>query len=292
MPTLRYVLVDVFTDCPLAGNPLAVFTDARGLTQDTMQALARELNLSETTFVLPAESGGTARVRIFTPRAEVPFAGHPTIGTALVLGGLLQAETLTLELGVGHVPVALEREAGRVVGGWFSRPAPPPVAFAHTDELLRALGIRKTTSPVVVYDNGMRHAVVHLASQTETASLQPDLNAVARVPVDTVDVFASDGTGALLRVFAPSHGVYEDPATGSAAAPLLIHLMEHAGFDPRATLSIRQGAHLQRPSRIEARQSSARAGASVLIEVGGAGVVVARGEFTLPSIGRAPNHRD
>lgn len=283
MLTLRYVLVDVFTERPLTGNPLAVFTDARGLTQDTMQALARELNLSETTFVLPAESGGTARVRIFTPRAEIPFAGHPTLGTALVLGRRLDAQTLTLELGVGHVPVVLERKEGRVVGGWFSRPAPPPMAFTQPDELLGALGLRQTASPVVVYDNGMRHAVVHLASKVEIEELQPNLNALTRVPVDTVDVFTFDGTVTLLRVFAPSHGVFEDPATGSAAAPVFCHLVEYAGFDPRATLSIRQGAHLQRPSRIEVRRSPGPTSTPSLIEVGGAGVVVARGEFELPS---------
>ena len=282
VPTLRYVLVDVFTDRPLAGNPLAVFTDARGLTQDRMQALARELNLSETTFVLPAESGGTARVRIFTPRAEIPFAGHPTLGTALVLGGPLQAPTLTLELGVGHVPVALEREGARVVGGWFSRPAPSPLPFDGHDALLGALGLGRTVSPVVVYDNGIRHAVVHVASEAEVARLGPDLNALARVPIDTADVFAAEGNRAWLRVFAPSHGIAEDPATGSAAAPVFCHLLEHAGYDPSASLSIGQGAHLGRPSRIDVRSSSDRAGVPLLVEVGGRGVVVARGEFRLP----------
>ena len=136
-----------------------------------MQALAREMNLSETTFVLPAESGGTARVRIFTPRAELPFAGHPTLGTALVLGGSLERETLTLELAVGHVPVVLEREGGRVAGGRFARPAPLSVAFAHADAVLSALGVQRTASPVVVYDNGVRHAVVHLATRAEVDEL-------------------------------------------------------------------------------------------------------------------------
>jgi trans-2,3-dihydro-3-hydroxyanthranilate isomerase len=163
MLTLRYVLVDVFTDRPLAGNPC-------------------ELNLSETTFVLPAESGGTARVRIFTPRAEVPFAGHPTLGTALVLGGPLEACRLTLELGVGHVPIVLEREGARVIGGWFSRPPPPPVALDCHDELLGALGLGQTASPIVVYDNGVRHAVVHVAGEAQVAGLQPDLNALGRGP--------------------------------------------------------------------------------------------------------------
>jgi trans-2,3-dihydro-3-hydroxyanthranilate isomerase len=282
MLTLRYVLVDVFTDRPLAGNSLAVFTDARGLTRDRMQALACELNLSETTFVLPAESGGTARVRIFTPRAELPFAGHPTLGTALVLGGPLEAPRLTLELGVGHVPVVLEREGARVIGGWFSRPSPPPVAPNCQDELLGALSLGQIASPIVVYDNGIRHAVVHVTSKAEVAGLKPDLNALGRVPVDTCDVFCADGHEALLRVFAPSHGISEDPATGSAAAPVFRHLVDHAGHDPSTMLSIRQGAHLGRPSRIDVRLSPS-AGAPPLIEVGGAGVVVARGEFRLPS---------
>ncbi len=286
MPTLRYVLVDVFTNRPLTGNPLAVFTDGRGLSQETMQALAREMNLSETTFVLPAESGGTARVRIFTPRAELPFAGHPTLGTALVLGGSLERETLTLELAVGHVPVVLEREGGRVAGGRFARPAPLSVAFAHADAVLSALGVQRTASPVVVYDNGVRHAVVHLATRAEVDELQPDLGAVARVPVDTVDVFAAEGMTAQLRVFAPAHGVFEDPATGSAAAPVLCHLLQHAGWDPAATLSITQGEQLKRPSLLEVRRAPGSADGPPLIEVGGCGVVVARGEFRLPGASR------
>lgn len=281
--TLRYVLVDVFTDRPLTGNPLAVFTDARGLSEEMMQALARELNLSETTFVLPAESGGMVRVRIFTPRAEIPFAGHPTIGTALVLGGPLEAQMLTLELGVGHVPVALEREGARVIGGWFVRPAPPPIAFDGVGDLFAALGIRQTLSPVTVYDNGPRHALIHVASEAELAGLAPDLHALKRVPVDTVDVFAVEGDRASLRVFAPTYGIHEDPATGSAAAPLFRHLVEHQHFDPSATLTIRQGAHLGRPSTIQARRAPGTDRASdFAIEVGGAGVVVARGEFRLP----------
>lgn len=279
MRVLPYVLIDVFTDRPLTGNPLAVFTDAAGLGADTMLALARELNLSETTFVLPAESEGTARVRIFTPRAEIPFAGHPTLGTALVLAEARQAQAVTLELGVGHVPVALEWRAGQATSGWFSRPAPTPMPFAQTNELLAALGVEHTASPVVVYDNGVHHAVIHLATSAELGDLRPDLHRLARVPVDTVDVCAFDGGSAALRVFAPAHGIAEDPATGSAAAPVFCHLVEFAGLDPRVTLSIRQGEALHRPSRIEVR----RASGGSQIEVGGSGVVVARGEFVLRS---------
>ncbi len=287
MATLRYVLVDVFTAQPLTGNPLAVFLDPVGLTQKEMQALARELNLSETTFVLPPENGGTAKVRIFTPRAEIPFAGHPTLGTALVLGEQLEHRDLALELGVGHVAVCLEREAGRVVGGWFSRPAPKPVHFTAGAELLVALGLEQSVTPVVVYDNGMRHAVVHVATPPALDELRPNLNALAQLPIDTVDVFASNGISATLRVFAPAHGVPEDPATGSAAAPVLCHLVEHAGFSRQATLTIHQGACLARPSRIQVRHATDTSGTSPMLEVGGRGVVVAEGVFRLPGIGHA-----
>ena len=122
MADFRYVVCDVFTDTPLEGNQLAVFTDARGLGGETMQALAREINFSEVTFVLPAEAGGHAKIRIFTPVKEMPFAGHPTLGTAFVLAGPLQLIELRLETGVGIVPVRLEREESRVVFGRMEQP--------------------------------------------------------------------------------------------------------------------------------------------------------------------------
>src|SRR3954463_10448941 len=114
MPTFRYVLADVFTDRPLAGTGLAVFTDARDIPEDKLQPLAREMNLSETVFVLPREGDGHARVRIFTPTNELPFAGHPILGTAFVLASPLQLDEIRLETGAGVVPVQLERDDGRV----------------------------------------------------------------------------------------------------------------------------------------------------------------------------------
>lgn len=275
---LRYVLVDVFTRAPWTGNPLAVFTEASGLSAETMQALARELNLSETTFVCASERGGTARVRIFTPKAEIPFAGHPTLGTALVLGTATGADEVTLELGVGLVPVRLERESGVLVGGWFSRPTPPPIPFSRTADLLVALDVNETASPVVLYDSGVRHLVVHLNSAADVLGLRPDYGALAELPTDTIDVVALDGPTAHLRVFAPAHGILEDPATGSAAAPIHCHLTQHTGLDPGATLSISQGTVLKRPSWIQVRASE-RAG---MIDVGGGGVIVGRGEFDFP----------
>jgi trans-2,3-dihydro-3-hydroxyanthranilate isomerase len=122
--TFRYVVADVFTDRPLAGNQVAVFTDARELSDEDMQRLAREMNFSETVFVLPAEDDGHARMRIFTPRDEIPFAGHPTLGTAFVLGGPLQLAEIRLETRSGVVPVALEREGDRIVFGRMQQPLP------------------------------------------------------------------------------------------------------------------------------------------------------------------------
>src|SRR5881392_3054765 len=135
----RYVVVDVFTSEPLAGNQLAVFTDAREIPEDRLQPLARELNYSETTFVYPPSGDGHVRMRIFTPSAELPFAGHPTLGTAFVLAAPLQLPEIRLETGVGVVPVALERERDRIVFGRMEQPVPTWEPYADEAALLAAL---------------------------------------------------------------------------------------------------------------------------------------------------------
>src|SRR6266516_2989558 len=135
MKNLRYVVADVFTHRPLAGNQLAVFTDGRDVDDETMQRLARELNLSETVFVLPPSEGGHARIRIFTPVMELPFAGHPVLGSAFVLGAPLQLGEIRLETGSGIVPVTLEREGARIVFGWMSQPVPRWEPFAQAQEV-------------------------------------------------------------------------------------------------------------------------------------------------------------
>src|SRR5262249_48658865 len=140
MATFRYVIADVFTDTPLTGNQLAVFTDAREIPEDDLQRLARETNYSETTFVYPPEADGHIRMRIFTPRTEVPFAGHPTLGTAFVLAGPLQLIEIRIETKQGVVPVQLEREGPRISFGTMVQPLPVISPFERTDELLAALG--------------------------------------------------------------------------------------------------------------------------------------------------------
>src|SRR6476646_1253549 len=154
MARFRYVVADVFTDTPLAGNQLAVFTDARDLPEARLQELAREMNFSETVFVYPSEAAH-ARIRIFTPAVEVPFAGHPTLGSAFVLAGPLQLDEIVLETGSGLVPVHLEREGARIVFGRMEQPIPTVKPFAGEADLLAALGVERSELPVELYDNGL-----------------------------------------------------------------------------------------------------------------------------------------
>jgi trans-2,3-dihydro-3-hydroxyanthranilate isomerase len=277
--SFRYVIADVFTDTPLAGNGLAVFTDAREIPEQQLQPLARELNLSETVFVLPAEGDGHARIRIFTPTAELPFAGHPTLGTAFVLAAPLQLQEIRLETGVGVVPVRLERDGPRIVFGWMSQPLPSFEPCPEENELLDALGVERSELPVEVYDNGTRHVYVTLRSEEEVAALDPDLGRLARFH-DLLGFNCLAGSNARwkTRMFAPGGGVPEDPATGSAAGPLALHLARHGRIAFGEEIQISQGAEIARPSTLHARVegSSDRVDR---VEVGGATVVVARGEF-------------
>jgi len=279
--TYRYVLCDVFTDRALQGNQLAVFTDARDLDAETMQALALETKLSESVFVLPAEQGGHARIRIFTPTKELQFAGHPTLGSAFVLGGPLSLEEIRLETGAGVVPVRLEREGARIVFGRMEQPLPTWSPFQDTAELFAALGVEGAQLPVEVYDNGIRHSYVVLGSREEVAALRPDFPRLAAIAeTDCVSCFAGDGGEWKTRMFAPNSGVDEDPATGSAAGPLAVHLARHGRIGFGDEIRIEQGAEIGRPSVLYAQVDGA-GDAVERVEVGGSAVVVARGEFRL-----------
>jgi trans-2,3-dihydro-3-hydroxyanthranilate isomerase len=280
VPTYRYVFADVFTDAPLSGNQLAVFTDARGLDADTMQALALEIGFSETVFVLPAESGGTARIRIFNPVAEMQFAGHPTLGAAFVLGAPLQLGVVELETGAGIVPVVLERdESGRIVFGRMTQPVPRVELVERVAALLAALGVERSTLPIELYDNGARHIVVTLGDESEVSALRPDGPALASFEVTGVNCVAGSGKTWRSRMFWP-HG--EDPATGSAAGPIACHLARHGLVAWGDEIVIRQGIEMGRPSTLYARTQGGN-GLIDAVEVGGSAVVVARGEFRLPA---------
>jgi trans-2,3-dihydro-3-hydroxyanthranilate isomerase len=277
--SLRYVVADVFTDTPLTGNQLAVFTDGRDLDDLTMQRLAKEMNFSETVFVLPAEAGGHARIRIFTPVTELPFAGHPVLGSAYVLAGPLQLGEIQLETGSGVVPVTLEREGARITFGRMRQPIPEIEPFAEAEAVQELLGIRSQL-PVELYHQGPGFAYFELESKDALAALSPDFAALGRITGYGISCLAGSGSSWKTRMFAPTSGVPEDPATGSAAGPLALHLARHGRIAFGDEIELSQGDEIGRPSRLFARVTGSAENVET-IEVGGSAVIVARGEFKL-----------
>lgn len=285
MAPLRFVVLDVFTDTALAGNQLAVVLGGADLADGRRQDIAREFGFSETTFTGPPShpTAGDARVRIHTPEVELPFAGHPTLGTAVALGlegGLPGGAVVTLELGVGGVPVELDDDGG---GGWMRQPLP---TFGPWDgdraALLDALGVADDAvrAPIEVYDNGVRHAFVLVHDPAVVAGARPDAGRLAgAAPGTGVSLCAATGpASAVTRMFHPSAGVVEDAATGSAAGPLGVHLLRHGLLSPADELVVAQGAEIRRPSELRVRVDGwgdRIAG----VFVGGRAVLVARGEL-------------
>jgi len=285
-----YVIVDVFTGTPLEGNPLAVFTEADGLPPERMQKVAREMNLSETVFVLPPAAGGNARIRIFTPATELPFAGHPTLGTAFVLCGQRGLDAIELETGAGVIRVEFAERDGLPspqpsdlppapgLPGRMRQPVPTWEPYERAAELLAALGVEGSRLPVEAYRNGPRHVYVALDSQEAVSLLRPDITALAALPGIGVGCFAGSGLRWKFRYFAPALGVAEDPATGSAAGPLAVHLARHDQIAFGQQVEVRQGEEIGRPSVLLVRVEAA-GGQVTAVDVGGSAVIVARGEL-------------
>ncbi len=275
----RFLILDVFTDTPFSGNQLAVFTNATGMTSQQMQALAREINFSETTFVLPPEAGGDIRMRIFSPVREFPFAGHPTLGTAFAIAGPLQSTLMRIETGAGIVPVLLEREGAKIVFGSMQQPIPTVRPFDDAAGLLAVLGVSASQLPVEVYSNGIDHIFVMLSSFAQVADLNPDLARLQAAAGDAgVNCFALEDGKVKTRMFFTDVATGEDAATGSAAGPLAVHLARHGLVEWGTEVVISQGAEIGRPSTLYARaEGSAEQITSV--GVGGCAVVVAKGEF-------------
>ncbi len=297
-----FVQVDVFTDRVFGGNPLAVVRDARGLTDGEMAAIAGEMNLSETTFVLPpTRPDCDARVRIFTPRRELAFAGHPTIGTSFVLAthGMLPAgaRTLTLEEGVGPVPVRLEGDPAAPDFLWMRHGAatfgPPLVPRA---DFAAALGLMEDDllpdAPIQTGTTGSAFLYIPLRDRATVDRAALDVPAILRCFSDTaavgVFVFTPDANPTSNRVyarmFAPhTSGIPEDPATGSASGPLGAYLVQHGLVTPDATVRIvsEQGAKMGRQSFIHIAITT-EMGAVTGIEVGGSAVPVLEGTLSLP----------
>ncbi|MGW0792255.1 PhzF family phenazine biosynthesis isomerase [Streptomyces sp. NPDC002911] len=244
-----YAVVDAFAREPLTGNPVAVFFAGDDLTSDQMQRIAREMNLSETTFVLrPRHDNADAHVRIFTPVNELPFAGHPLLGTAIALGSRTYADRLRIGTAMGVIPFELDRTAGKAVAASMRQPVPVWEPFDRADELLEALGISASTLPVDIYRNGPRHVLVGLESVEALSKLEPDHRALARFPDMAANCYAGAGTSWRNRMFSPAYGVVEDAATGSAAGPIALHLARHGLAAYGQRIEITQGVEIGRPS--------------------------------------------
>ncbi len=304
MPAYRYVHVDVFTKTPFGGNQLAVFTDARGLSEELMQAMAREMNYSESTFIFPAQSPQADwQVRIFTPGGEVPFAGHPTLGTAYVLAreGMVRLvdgiTTLALEMGVGIIAVELQCDGATIRSGMMQQQPPEYGPFFDDAKLVaRALGvplkeITATGLPIEVVWTGLHFLMVPIRSLEAIQSMRPNTALFPRIlndlPARCVYTFCFETVEAAAqvhaRMFAPSLNVPEDPATGSASGCLGAYLAKYRLLPQEnpARVIAEQGLEIHRPSRIVIEVD--RDGQAVRrIRVGGEAVVMGEGTLTLP----------
>ncbi len=293
MPSYEFVTTDVFTDRRFGGNPLAVFPDAQGLSDADMQALAREFNYSETTFVLPpADSAHTARVRIFVPTAEIPFAGHPNVGTALVLAARMDTppEAMVFEELAGLVHIRLTRPGG-VSMATLEAPQPlqsgpdiPAAVVAGCLGVPAAAVLAGTHAPLVA-SVGLGFAVAEVTSAALAAAV-PDIAgfraALAQAPTReggfSLLAYARDGDALRARMFAPLAGIQEDPATGSAACALAALLLSRTDLQEHQ-LTIHQGVEMGRPSLLHAH--ARRTPDGIRAGVGGGAVMVLRGVASL-----------
>ena len=280
MKPLAFRIVNVFAETPLAGNPLAVFEDARGIGDATMQALALQFNLSETTFVLPSDTS-SARVRIFTPAFEMPFAGHPTLGTAHVVRAIGNpGDRVTLEMKAGVIPVSADGDVWTLTANAPRPPRPAPAATA----LAQALGLQPgdlaaAHAPLWI-DTGSEQLVIPLESYDAVRRANPsavhllDLGGVAGRAM--AYVFAREGDAVLARFFFLKHGsVIEDPGTGSACANLGGYLLA-TGAPLPVRLAIDQGEAVGRPCRLGLRVDADRS-----IHVSGRVIEIGRGLISL-----------
>lgn len=273
---LKFYQADVFTSLPFGGNPVAVFPEAQGLDDDQLQQIAREMNLSETVFVLPpTDPAAVVRLRIFTPTQEIPFAGHPVLGTFYVLAQLgLIAITdgvtrVMQECNIGLFPVEIHAQEGLITRVVMTQPKPLFLgSVEESDDLFdiaKALGLSKnqivdTKCPVMVVSTGLPVLIVPVRTLTAVRSIVPDAAAIVELcgrlgangimvfTTVTVEPFAAVHT----RMFAPSIGILEDPATGSASGAMGAYLVHNGLVEvgPMTELIVEQGYEIARPSRI------------------------------------------
>lgn len=304
MPALRYLHLDVFADRPLEGNQLAVFPDPGDVSAAEMQAIAREMNFSESTFIFPPQAAGDgrARMRIFTPGAELPMAGHPTIGSTFALaaeGAIATGRgTFVFELGVGPTPVSLDWDDGRLDFVWMTQLLPSfGGEIRDREAFAAAIGVDAAdfvaSLPIEEISCGVPYLLVPLVSRAAVDRVTLDLRAAAHcleqhgLPERPCFFFTTERTEAApdetiySRMLAPGFGITEDPATGSASGPLGCYLVHHEVVGSAAAQHIisRQGVAMGRSSRIHI-SVDADDGAIARVQVGGRAIIVGHGQLT------------
>ncbi|MFF4859919.1 PhzF family phenazine biosynthesis protein [Streptomyces rubiginosohelvolus] len=285
---MEYQLADVFTDVPLVGgNQLAVFTQRRPVPAEVMQAIALELNLSESVFLCPPEHGGDVRTRLFSTVREVDFAGHPLLGTAAVLAREREEDEalLHIETNVGTVPISIQRHSESRFTGWMDQPIPrvEEIPDEEAVRLLAVLGLEHSVLPVTRYDAGIPHLYVMAESPEAVRGVVPDFPALGAAAGDSrINVFAPTGPEtAVTRMFSPYDRVPEDPACGSAAGPLAAHLVRHGRLASGTRISLDQGKAVNRPSTLHA-EAVVHDGRIQSVRVGGGICLIGRGELHVP----------
>lgn len=294
----RFITADVFTDRPFGGNPLAVLPDATGLSTDQMQRLAREFNLSETVFVLPADDPDhDQQVRIFVPTREIPFAGHPTIGTAIILANLGAFDrtgeqiSIVFKMAAGLVPVTIQMEKERAVAATLTAPKRPEVPEAPSTEAMAALLSLKPEQIVQAgaASCGNPFLLVQVKDRTALAGSRMDMATLHRLGEDLYAkeplVFTEDAPAGFdyqARMYAPLSGIPEDPATGSAAAALAGWLGHHDPMrDGTISRTIAQGMEMGRPSRLDIEVDK-QDGLVTAVRVSGSAVLISEGMIEEP----------
>lgn len=299
---LHFATVDVFTSTRFSGNPLAVVLDAEGLSTEQMQAIATEFNLSETTFVLPPkEPGNTAEVRIFTPRAEMPFAGHPNIGTAFVLaragesyGHAVPSDSVRFEERAGRVPITLLKDGGTVTGARLASPQPLSLGGEIDTRMVAAAcglsvtDINTTNHHPCIASCGAAFILAEVTSLEALAKATGRADVfqreISKLPVTSILIYAQAREAEIdirARMFSPLHNIPEDPATGSANVALIGLLAQHQpASDLRLTKTIAQGVEMGRPSLLHAEAVKTR-GAVIATYIGGHCVPVMSGTIDL-----------
>ncbi len=299
--SLRFILVDVFTEKPFGGNQLAVFPDSEGISGQNMQRIARELNFTETVFILPPRLEASMRsLRIFTPEAEVPFAGHPIVGSVFALdsdGALsLGEESVAFDLEAGTVPVRLVRDesTGRLRSAVMTQQRPVFLGqFHRKDCVAAALGLSTsdlaiTGLPCEVVSTGLPVHIVPVGSLDAVRRIRLNPQKLAEIKdtlgfsdlfVFTFETEEPDST-VHCRMFAPSFGIPEDPATGSASGALGAYLVKHRAVQmaPVTRITTEQGLEMRRPGHVLVEVET-RAGSIIAVRVGGPAVVVGDGHI-------------